>query len=228
MTKRKIMLLAMALCMVAILAVGGTLAYFTDTDSADNVFTVGNVDIDLTEPNWETVGKDEAPEVYPGEAIAKDPTITNNGANPCFVRIKITGWDSLIDAELSKNLIGFRTDYVDNKLGENWVCPDGYNEADDSYIFYYNKVLTVGSTTDALFDQIVLPFDLVNGDTNFTDEQKDDPTYNPEYHIEVYAEAVQAQGAKPSFSAVEAMTVEEIAAWFATCGFSLAIPTPGA
>ena len=29
MTKRKILLLAMSLCMVAILAVGGTLAYFT-------------------------------------------------------------------------------------------------------------------------------------------------------------------------------------------------------
>lgn len=221
MTKRKIMLLAMALSVVAILAVGGTLAYFTDTDAADNVFTVGNVDIDLTEPNWDSVGEDEAPEVYPGEAIAKDPTITNDGANPCFVRIKITGWDSLIEAGLSKELITYRTDYVDNELGENWVRQD----ADGVCIFYYNKVLTVGTTTDALFDQIVLPFDLVNGDTHFTDEQKDDPTYNPEYHIKVYAEAVQAQGARPSFSAVEAMTVDEIAAWFATCGFTTAIPT---
>ena len=212
MTKRKIMLLAMALSVVAILAVGDTLAYFTDTEAADNVFTVGNVDIDLTEPKWDGQGSEDAPEVYPGEAIAKDPTITNNGANPCFVRMKITGWDSLIDAELSDNLIGYRTDYTDNKLGENWVCPAGYNEADDSYIFYYNKVLAVGATTDALFDQIVLPWDLVNGNGE------------TEYHIEVYAEAVQAQGAKPSWSAVEAMTVDEIAAWFSTCGFTLDIP----
>ena len=49
MTKRKILLLAMALCMVAILAVGGTLAYFTAEDSADNVFTMGYVDIELEE-----------------------------------------------------------------------------------------------------------------------------------------------------------------------------------
>ena len=35
--------------MVAILAIGGTLAYFTDTDSATNTFTVGGVKIDLIE-----------------------------------------------------------------------------------------------------------------------------------------------------------------------------------
>lgn len=49
MNKRKIILLAVSLCMVAILAVGGTLAYFTDTDQEINVFTVGNVQIDLIE-----------------------------------------------------------------------------------------------------------------------------------------------------------------------------------
>ena len=45
MNKRKILLLASTLMMVAVLAVGGTLAYFTDTDNAVNTFTVGNVDI---------------------------------------------------------------------------------------------------------------------------------------------------------------------------------------
>lgn len=49
MNKRKLLTLALALCMVAILAVGGTLAYLTDTDQATNTFTVGNVDIKLNE-----------------------------------------------------------------------------------------------------------------------------------------------------------------------------------
>ena len=49
MNKRKIVLLATSLCMIAILAIGGTLAYFTDTDSETNTFTVGNVKIDLKE-----------------------------------------------------------------------------------------------------------------------------------------------------------------------------------
>ena len=51
--KKKIVSVALAASLAATAIVGGTLAYFTDTDKADNVFTVGNVDIELTEPNWE-------------------------------------------------------------------------------------------------------------------------------------------------------------------------------
>ena len=58
----------LSLCLVAMLAitavVGGTMAYFTDTDDATNEFTVGNVDIDLTEPNWDEVGSKEAVDAY--------------------------------------------------------------------------------------------------------------------------------------------------------------------
>lgn len=199
MSKRKILLLASALCLVAVLAIGGTLAYFSDQEEATNTFTVGNVDITLTEPNWKESGSQDAPEVYPTEPLQKDPTVTNTGANPCFVRISVTGWDCLINAGLSENNIIYRTDYVDGKLGENWVLhTDGY--------FYYSKVLAAGEKTDALFDQIVVPADLVNGDGE------------TEFDIQVNAYAVQAQGARPSWSAVQNMTVAEIAAWFATCG----------
>lgn len=49
MTKKKILVLALTIAMVAILAVGGSLAYLTSTDSATNVFTVGKVDISINE-----------------------------------------------------------------------------------------------------------------------------------------------------------------------------------
>ena len=49
MNKRKLLLVALSLCMVAILAMGGTLAYLTDTETAANVFTVGKVTIVLNE-----------------------------------------------------------------------------------------------------------------------------------------------------------------------------------
>ena len=191
--KKKILALALVVVLAVTAVTGATLAYFTDKDEATNTFTVGNVSIDLTEPKWDEQGKEDAPEVYPGEALAKDPTVTNDGANPCFVRIKVTGWDCLAPA----GEITYKTDYVANKLGDNWVKhSDGY--------FYYAKVLAKDETTDALFDQIVMPTDLTNG-------------YDGNYSLVVNAYAVQAQGARPSFSAVEAMTVEEIAAWFTTC-----------
>lgn len=49
MNKRRILAIAMSLCIVAILAVGASLAYFTSTDSKTNTFTVGNVKITLIE-----------------------------------------------------------------------------------------------------------------------------------------------------------------------------------
>lgn len=49
MKKKTILVAAIAVMLVAALVVGGTLAYFTDTKSADNTFTVGNVKIELYE-----------------------------------------------------------------------------------------------------------------------------------------------------------------------------------
>ena len=49
MKKKTILVAAIAVMLVAALVVGGTLAYFTDTKSAKNTFTVGNVKIDLLE-----------------------------------------------------------------------------------------------------------------------------------------------------------------------------------
>lgn len=72
MSKRKILALALTLSMVAILAIGGSLAYFTDTDSKTNTFTTGKVDITLKE----TFNEKEA-KLLPGKenAVQKEVKI---------------------------------------------------------------------------------------------------------------------------------------------------------
>ena len=47
--KKKVLTLCVVLSLAAVALVGGTLAYFTDTDTATNVFTTGKVDIALKE-----------------------------------------------------------------------------------------------------------------------------------------------------------------------------------
>lgn len=193
--KKKITAIFLCVALVAIAIAGASLAYFTDTKSAENTFTVGNVKIDLTEPKWGETGEKEAETVYAGEPLAKDPTVENVGANPCFVRIKVTGLDQFGD----KGNITYRTDYVDGKLGTNWSRhTDGY--------FYYTGVLAVGVETDALFDQVVMP-------TGLTGDEEAEA-------IVVTAEAVQAQGARARWTDVQAMTVTEIAKWFTDCGMN--------
>ncbi len=188
--KKKILSVALAAALTSVAIVGSSLAYFTDRKEATNTLTIGNVKIDLTEPNWEATGEEEAEEMYPGEAVAKDPTVANIGANPAFVRVKVIWPEDVV--------LSYRTDYQDNQLGKNWV----YNDTDG--YFYYSKVLDINETTDALFDQIVLSTDTTNGDTAV------------DYDVVVVAEAIQAQGAADQWSRVETMTVEEIAVWFTT------------
>ena len=47
--KKKLTAIALVVCMLAVMLVGASLAYFTDSKSATNTFAVGNVSIDLIE-----------------------------------------------------------------------------------------------------------------------------------------------------------------------------------
>ena len=53
------------------ICIGGTLAYLTDYDVAANEFTVGKVDIELTEPNWKP---EDYKNLVPTQEIKKDPS----------------------------------------------------------------------------------------------------------------------------------------------------------
>lgn len=95
-----------ALALVGLCGVGATMAYFTDADTATNHFTVGKVDIDLTEDHWNPSAdndKDGIPdvkEVTPKQEYAKDPTITNTGKNKAYVfaKVKVPYEDNLVTA----------------------------------------------------------------------------------------------------------------------------------
>lgn len=79
MKKRNLLVAALSLCLVAIIAVGGTLAYFTDkTQTVTNTFTSGEVDIVLWESSY---GEDGNPEVLDPTRIAGADGRTYTGIN---------------------------------------------------------------------------------------------------------------------------------------------------
>ena len=82
--KKKIVTLCLVAALAATAVVGGTLAYFTDTDTADNVFTTGNVDIDLVETFDETNAT-----LMPGIDIQKVINVKNEGSEEAYVRIHL-------------------------------------------------------------------------------------------------------------------------------------------
>lgn len=107
--KKKIVSLALVVALIAIAAVG-TLAYFTDTtDAKTNTFTVGNVDIELTEPSWT---ENDTHTLMPGTSYAKDPTITVAEKSQdayVFLKVDMNKYVSLVNlmgVDAYKNNIG--------------------------------------------------------------------------------------------------------------------------
>ncbi|MBE6559934.1 MAG: hypothetical protein E7662_02310 [Ruminococcaceae bacterium] len=102
--KKKILALALCAVMLAVAAVGGTLAYFTDTDAQTNVFTYGNVKIDLFEDfNSENINivpavftpfDPDNPETNTWygtfvNKIEKEVYVENEGSEEAYVRVHI-------------------------------------------------------------------------------------------------------------------------------------------
>ena len=91
MSKKKIISLCLVVCLLAT-AIGGTLAYFTDTDSEKNTFTVGKVDIEVSETNKingvEVTGN-AFENVMPGTEITKTAVVTNNSSEDAYVRVVV-------------------------------------------------------------------------------------------------------------------------------------------
>lgn len=95
MKKKKTVIAAVILLLVFV--VGGAIAYFTDTDTRTNTFTIGSVDITLTEDGWDALADandndipDAAEDMMPGESVTKDPLINNvSTKNPAYVFAKV-------------------------------------------------------------------------------------------------------------------------------------------
>ena len=143
----KAMLMILAVMLIIGISVGGTLAWLTDkTDDVVNTFTVGDVDIDLTETTGNTY------HIVPGANITKDPTVTvKANKEPCWVFVKIVeaNWPTVTEIDGTTRKINYSVD-------SDWTALDGvagvyYRDAgtltaDASYPVLTNNQVTVSST----------------------------------------------------------------------------------
>lgn len=102
--KKKIILSAAALVLVAAISVAGTLAWLsTATAPVTNTFTVGNIDIALTE----TTGTEY--HMVPGVEMAKDPCVTViGGSEKCWLFVEVEK-SATFDA------------YIDSAIADGWT-----------------------------------------------------------------------------------------------------------
>ena len=212
MKAKKTILIVAAMLLVAALAVGGTLAYLTSTTAeVKNTFTVGDVEITLTETSTEDADKgilageevkDEAGNfvgykyhILPGLEYDKEPVVTvKDDSEDCYVRAFITVDKSAeFDAIFAANKLNMAD--VLNFNTTNWTALKDTIENTEAntrtYEVRYNDKVTEPKALEALFTTLTVPKTLTN-------EQL---AKIADFNITIYAQAIQADGFADAASA---------------------------
>lgn len=123
--KKKVWLSVAAIALVLCCAIGGTLAWLSaKTDPVKNTFTVGDINIDLTETTGETY------KMVPGNTLGKDPKVTvKAGSEACWLFVKV---------DKSANFDTFMT-YA---IADGWTALSGVDGV------YYREVPAADADTD--------------------------------------------------------------------------------
>ena len=131
--RKKLLVLSLCVALAAIAIAGASLAYFTDTKSATNTFTVGNVKIDLIESKFHREGNDNS-----GDTSIADPTHKVTAADN--MKYVTTGHTMFTDEQIKADAANYST-YI-GEHGKNMVpgrnfakCPYVVNTgANDAYV----------------------------------------------------------------------------------------------
>ena len=159
----------LAICIVALLAVDGTIAYPQDiTDPLANLFvaTADGLTAKLDEPAWKASA---GINLVPGSVIAKDPRITNTGDIDEWAAIKVTfcygpeaganAGKPLLAADLAKVLAAVTIDWnmADWSRFDDSLTGDTSLNYSLSQTFYYKTPVKAASTSPPASADTTIP-----------------------------------------------------------------------
>jgi len=150
--------IAVAIVLLLVLVVGGLLAYFTDTDTKTNTFTLGNnIEISLTE-TWDS---SDGLGIHPGAVVSKKPAVKNDSTTtPAYVFMKVeVPCYATTGTTVNAPLFTF-TAKSGWTLINNTPAPNTSTKT-ITYIYAYGSStamteLAKGATTPTLFDSVTL------------------------------------------------------------------------
>ena len=175
---KKTLTVIIALVLVVVMSVAGTVAYLTSSDTVTNTFSVGNVQIKLDEakanPDGSLVAnadrvKANSYKLLPGHTYNKDPMVTVlAGSESSYVKMTVTfskanELDAIFDpdgATLTTIFNGYDS--------SNWTYKGNTKNAADNtrtYEFWYKEAVAAPDADvalDALFDSITVPGNITN------------------------------------------------------------------
>ena len=192
-TARKALMLILCAALLVSATVMGTLAYLTSQDTVINTFSVGKVEITLTEAlvgeNGKKIDGDRvkanAYKLYPGKEYDKDPTVfVDDESEDCYIYVtvangisEIEGGTTIADQMATKGW---------TEIGNTGVYTDGkVHKANDKVVVFEHFTIasTVKSVSEYQSAQIVVKayaiqkegftnataaWDVAKGDLGFT------------------------------------------------------------
>ena len=207
-TKKKVFVAAIAICLIAIVSVG-TLAWFSDSKSVTNNFLVAGsedeADKIFSVKVWEkTPESDEDTDGYdytnilPGSVYKKEAHVENTGLYDQYIRVTVT----ISDAQAWVDALGANFDVADVFVGFDatkwthiWNNMNGATTvpSDLVYVMYYKDVLESGKDI-TVFTDVKIPESL---------DQEDVAKFGGSFSIDVKADAVQTENVVPDGTAAE-------------------------
>lgn len=216
MNKKKALATIGACALAGTMLVGGTLAYLTDTEKTTNTFTVGNITVDLEEPNYPGNGSDETRDLVSLQEVPKDPQMHNTGKDSAVMFMQV---DIPMANVITAQPNGTRNDqentelfdYKSNAIGtydsinEGWsLLSTKYLNASDAEVsqaaaakvrrlYGYKTVVGENQTTVPVFDTVRL--------VNIIEGQIEDDPATPKVDeskldIDITGYAIQAENVK--------------------------------
>ena len=203
--KKKVLAVLIVLALAAVLAIGTTVAYMTDSEQKVNTFTVGDLDITLTEPAWDDTVDGKVME--PGYTTEKDPTVKAVDGNS-YMRVTVE-FVSKDNNEMTKERVEkiMETISFENANGVNTASftKDAKRSTDTKHVYNFNGEF-VKDTEVTLFDTVSIP----------TAWNQNDLAELGKYELVLRAEAIQSysfENAEAAFTAldgeIEAGTAQE-------------------
>ena len=152
--KKKSLALLLAIAIVVVGAVAGTVAWLTDrTAAVENTFTTSDITIELTETTGESY------KMIPGCTIAKDPKVTvKTGSEACYLFVKLEESDNFAD-------------FMTYKMADGWQALSG-----NAGVFYREVAAATADTTFEVLqgNQVTVKDTVTNAD--MTAAETDKPT----------------------------------------------------
>lgn len=196
---RVIKLCVVALCL-ALITIGGTIAYFRAETSTQNKMTSTALKIALNNGESDSgfeISEDRATylNASPGDVLKRQMYVQNVETSPMYVRLTITKYwkdeQGNKVSDLDASYIKIKTEQTDH-----WIIQDDDRNNEVIYMYYRLPLETNEYTDDALSN-------LVIGDINMTNEYA-----SYQVQIDVEADGIQKYAAKQAILAEWGLDVE--------------------